>query len=367
MNMKVADVAICSLQGQVENSPSRKNVFEFDPLQDHRWSELVKKHPNSSVFHTTKWLSALCATYGYEPVVYTPCHPASELTSGIVFCKVKSWLTGCRLVSLPFSDHCSPLIDSDAELESVLSSICDEVETGNIEYCEVRPARFSRGMSSRLKPSDRYVWHVVDLEPTTDEIFRNFHKSAQRKIQRAERENLGYEEGNSEELLHKFYSLLVKTRKRQGLPPQPLKWFRSLMGSFGEDLKIRIALKNQKPIASIVTLDHKDTVTYKYGCSDAQYHPLGGMALLFWNTIQQAKASGFRRLDLGRGEIGNEGLSTYKEHWGGIRSDLCYWRHPNRLRFDESRWKKSIAERMVRLSPDRLLVVLGEILYRHVG
>lgn len=344
-----------------------KSIFVLDPFRDTRWSGLVKKHPAASVFHSTEWLSALHLAYDYEPVVYTTCEPSAELTSGIVFCKVKSWLTGRRLVALPFSDHCDPLVESSAEFDDLLLPVRESVDGGKWDYCEVRPVRFEPGNSTMLEQSDRYCWHAIDLQPSIDAIFRNFHNSVRRNVRRAEREALAYEEGNSERLLGQFYKLLVVTRRRQHLPPQPMKWFRSLMASFGANLKIRVAFKNSVPIASILTLDHKNTVTYKYGCSDARLHPLGGMALLFWNTIQQAKAAGYEKLDLGRSDSGNEGLTAFKEHWGGIRSSLYYWRYPNRPRSHESSRKRMIVGRIVTASPDRLLVAAGNLLYRHIG
>lgn len=121
------------------------------------------------------------------------------------------------------------------------------------------------------------------------------------------------------------------------------------------------------PIASILTLNYKNTVTYKYGCSDARLHPLGGVALLFWNTIQQAKTAGYEKVDLGRSDSSNEGLTTFKERWGGIRSDLYCWRYPNRSRSHESSRKTMIAERIVKASPDRLLAAVGNLFYRHIG
>ena len=70
-----------------------------------RWSALVHSHAQASVFHSTNWLRALQGVYGYEPVVVTTCPPVELLTNGLVFCRISSWLTGSRLVSLPFSDH----------------------------------------------------------------------------------------------------------------------------------------------------------------------------------------------------------------------------------------------------------------------
>jgi lipid II:glycine glycyltransferase (peptidoglycan interpeptide bridge formation enzyme) len=258
-------------------------------------------------------------------------------------------------------------VENCAEFDDLLLPLRESVDGRKWDYCEVRPVRFEPSVATMLGQSDRYFWHAIDLRPSIDAILQNIHNSAQRKIRRAEREALAYEEGNSERLLGHFYKLLVATRRRQNLPPQPMKWFRSLITSFGANLRIRVAFKNGMAIASILTLNYKNTVTYKYGCSDARLHPSGGMALLFWNTIQQAKAAGYETLDLGRSDISNEGLSAFKEHWGGIRSSLWYWRYPNRRRSYESSWKRIITGRIIQAAPDRLLAASGDLLYRHVG
>ena len=337
-----------------------RTLFALDPLRDKRWRELTNAHPASSVFHKPEWLSALQSSYGYEPVVYTTCEPSADLTSGIVFCKVKSWLTGRRLVSLPFSDHCDPLVENSAEHDDLLLRVRASVDGGEWDYCEVRPVRFAPGAATMLGQSNRYFWHSIDLRPSLENIFKTLHSSVQRKIRRAERESLTYAEGNSELLLQQFYKLVIVTRRRQNLPPQPIKWFRSLIANLGANLKIRVASKDSMPIASILTLNHSPTVTYKYGCSDARMHALGGMALCFWSTIQQAKDAGYETLDLGRSDTTNSGLIAFKEHWGGVRSDLSYWRYPNRPRSNQSWVKQVIVEQIVKAAPDRALTAVGK-------
>src|SRR3984893_16596959 len=83
-------------------------VHEIDPLADARWDQLVALHPNASIFHTRAWLEVLQRTYGYRPVVYATTR-GTQLEEAVVFCRIEIWLTGRRLVSLPFSDHCQPL------------------------------------------------------------------------------------------------------------------------------------------------------------------------------------------------------------------------------------------------------------------
>jgi len=96
-------------------------VYQIEPLRDPRWGALVKRHPNASIFHTPGWLQALQRTYGYERLVFTTAAPGEELKNGTAFCRIQSWLTGLRMVSLPFSDHCELLVDNVQDLKIILS------------------------------------------------------------------------------------------------------------------------------------------------------------------------------------------------------------------------------------------------------
>jgi CelD/BcsL family acetyltransferase involved in cellulose biosynthesis len=344
------------------------DVFQIDPLTDPRWSSLVERHVRGSVFHSAQWLAALQKTYGYEPVVISTSSPAQEISNGLVVCRIKSWLTGNRLVSLPFSDHCDPLVENPEELETLLLHLKTSVDKGEWKYMEVRPTRFDGDLRHIVNKNTTYYFHRLALSKDLDAIFKGFHKDCvQRKIRRAERESLRYEEGTSPELLKHFYALLVATRRRQLLPPQPLDWFLSLIGVFGDELKIRVAFKGSIPIASILTLSHKKTMTYKYGCSDTDFNNLGGTALLFWKMIQEAKNNGFEEVDMGRSDMENMGLVTFKEHWGATRSEIDYWRYPTATLRHSSHWPTRLGQKIVPLVPDMSLVAVGNLLYRHIG
>lgn len=344
------------------------SVFTINPLQDPRWSRFVAGHPQSSVFHTSQWLDALRRTYLYDPVVYTTTPAGSELTNGIAFCQIRSWASGDRLVSLPFSDHCQPLA-SRAEFSELMAGL-NPAREKLWKYIELRPlAPIAAARADALTQSESFSLQTLDLHPTLDTLFQRFHKSCvQRKIHRAERENLTYEEGRSESLLQKFYALLLQTRRRHGLPPQPLLWFRNLLACLGDSVLIRVASKDGQPVASIVTMQHKDVLVYKYGCSDSRFNNLGGNALLFWRAIQDAKKDGLTRFDLGRSDSQNHGLITFKENWGAVSVPLDYYRLPaDHASHLNSAWSARFARGLFSVMPDSLLSVTGKLLYRHIG
>ena len=341
-------------------------IYAFNPLHDSRWSEFIDRHPESSVFHSVPWLQALNSTYGYEPVVYTIDQPEQPLTNGLLFCKVRSWLSGTRLVSLPFSDHCQPLADHRS-----LSEILGWMKTAGgreWKYIEFRPIRSDSSVTD-LGSCESFSLQLLDLRLDLGALFKNFHKSCvQRKIQRAERERLTYEQGSSEQHLAKFYDLLLLTRRRHGLPPQPRMWFRNVLACLGGRALVRIASRGSEPIASMITIQHKNTVVYKYGCSDARFNNLGGNALLFWKAIQDAKANGITSFDFGRSEPANAGLISFKENWGAVSVPLEYYRFPARkpLRAT-SAWPARVAKNVFAIMPDPLLTAAGKLLYRHIG
>ena len=348
------------------------SCYRFDPLEDFRWTKFLDANPDASVFHTAPWLRALKRTYGYEPVAFTTTPSPNDLKNGIAFCSINSWLTGRRLVSLPFSDHGEPLCDSAENLSCMLLFL-QAYRTGqNWKYLQVRPLHdeLSETYSAAgFLPSEEYYFHSLDLTPSLEDIFNGLDRdSVQRRIQRAERATLTEKSGRSQDLLQDFYGLFLMTRRRQRVPPTPRIWFQNLVDEMGEALEIRVAYKENTPVASILNLQYKDIVYYKYGCSDALFSNYGATPWLFWNAITSAKSKGFASFDLGRTERDNPGLLAFKNHWAPNPKRLIYWRYPSKAIHDSTASRKwNLAKSAFAHIPDRLQVKIGEFLYPHIG
>ena len=344
-------------------------TYEIDPLQDVRWPQLLACHSHSTVFHTRAWLSALQETYGYHPSALTISAPSEELTNAVVFCRVESWLTGSRVVSLPFADHCTPLVSKAGELQCLLAAMQRECEGKRQRYIEIRSVSDKPERAPGFSESGRYYLHRLDLRPSLDELFRRLHPSCiRRRLTRARQEQFVYEEGRSDELLRKFYQLAVLTRRRQNLPPQPLAWFRNLIRFLGEQLKIRVVSYSGEPAAAILTTRFQGTMTYKYGVSDRRFHRCGSMQLLLWKAIEDAKDTGLTEFDMGRTDWTNEGLATFKDRWGCSRFQITHLRYPAiQTQLEKPGLKVKMAKQLFALAPDTLLMTAGKLLYRHMA
>ena len=136
----------------------------------------------------------------------------------------------------------------------------------------------------------------------------------------------------------------------------------------GDNLQIRLARKDNVPLAAVLTLHHRNTVVYKYGCSNQRFHHLAPMPFLLWKLIEEIKAAGAEQLDLGRTDLDNDGLLVFKDRLGAMRRQITYLRYPERSK-DTGVAVRNLkaAKRFFALIPNALLPAAGRIAYRHLG
>ena len=87
-----------------------------------------------------------------------------------------------------------------------------------------------------------------------------------------------------------------------------------------------------------------------------------------WRAIEDAKRLDLSELDLGRSDIDNAGLITFKNRFGATQSRVTYKKFPEskaaRGRHD---WQLKVAKRVFAAMPERVLVMAGKLLYPHIG
>ena len=100
-------------------------ISVVDPRTCPDWDVFVDSRPDATVFHTSGWARVLLGSYKYRPLYHVRRDESGAIRSGVALMQVDGRLTTRRLVGLPFSDVCPPLIeasDESAELISVVSS-----------------------------------------------------------------------------------------------------------------------------------------------------------------------------------------------------------------------------------------------------
>jgi len=264
------------------------------------------------------------------------------------------------------------LVSGQENLLNLLTFLAKGTAEGMWTSVELRPPYASQSFAnwSNFRDGLQFVLQSLDLQPSLASLFCGLNKdSTQRKIRKAIREGLKYEEGRSEEQLHKFFRLAVMTRRRKSLPPPPFAWFQNVAHCLGKHAKIRLATtRNGQLAGAVLSVRFKNAMLYKYGASDARFHSLGTMPFLLWQAIEEAKDSGATQFDFGRSEIGNLGLIRFKDHFGAKQSVLTHKVFPGMSwEAGADSWSLRCAKRVFSILPEDALVLAGKLIYPHIG
>jgi CelD/BcsL family acetyltransferase involved in cellulose biosynthesis len=339
----------------------------IEPISDPAWLGLLQRSPSATIFHHPRWLELLRSQYGYEP--HGCCiEEGGEIVAGIPIALIESRLTGRRLVSLPFSDVCPPVLAGGANADAIDAlgdALGDERRRAGLDLTVHESLPNAAG--AFIQP--RFVRHLLTLVPDPAEVESNYSKSqVKRGIKKARREGLRAERRTDVAALDAFYALHMRTRRKLGVPTQPKRFIRGFEPLFAEGLGfVELILDEDRPIAAAVFLTYNGSVTYKYGASDERALGKRPNNLLFSEVIRWGCESGFGTLDFGRTDIDNQGLRAFKRSWGAEEVELSYTFFTDR----EPSLKPGLRDRAmglaIRHSPPGFSRLVGEALYRHFG
>jgi len=342
-------------------------VVCIDPRTSPLWQTLVVK-TESSVFHSPSWIQVLTDTYGWEASAYVIVDEAGEPCAGIPLCRIAD-MFGERIVALPFSDYCDPLI-RDAESWRVLIEKLLPEQVPITLRCLHNDVPLSDKRFSLVKQA---MWHRLDLRPDLEVLWKTMHDSTHRAIRKSEREGLTVRMAESEPELRVFFEMHLKIRKyKYGLLAQPYSFLQNIWRHFVEPQHgfLMLAIHEDKIVAGDFFLEWKDTLYYKFNASlhdDLSHRPND---LLIWHGIQEGKKRGLTYLDFGLSDIDQEGLIRYKRKFGAEEKTISFLNHsPNG---GPTRAQKEMKELLGKLTarftdhmvPDRITEKAGEDLYR---
>jgi CelD/BcsL family acetyltransferase involved in cellulose biosynthesis len=330
-------------------------------LEDERWAAFVGSQPRTIPFHHPAWARLLADCYGYEAFALAVPGANGELVAGLPVIETRSPLGRRRWISLAFSDFCPPLGDG-AGLGEQLDEERRRAGIGGLEIRDEVPGAEGREVA---------VLHTLSLDRPPEELFSRFHRSqVQRNVKRAEKGGVQVRRGRSaEDLVEAFYALHLETRRRQGVPVQPRRFFRLLwerMLAPGLGF-VSLAEFEGRPVAGAVFLRWGSAATYKFGASDPRYLRLRPNHLIFWDAISTLAEDGVTTLDFGRTDLDNRGLREFKSGWGATETPLVYTVLGEGVpALGPGRAARALSP-VIRRSPSWVCRALGERLYRYAA
>jgi len=344
---------------------SRPELRWVNPLEIEAWDDLVRTHPDSTIFHSRRWAEVLARSYGYTPH-YLIAADAQRLWALLPLCEVRSWLTGTRGVSLPFTDCCAPLLSPGFSLDRLFESAREFGRSRRWKTLQLRgtPADFHT-------PSLRFYEHSVDLTQSEAVLSARCDSAMRRSIRRAEREGIRIQASAAPQAVETYYRLHQLTRKKHGLPPQPASFFRNIGQSIIQSGggAVFLALRENLPVAGALFFHFGTHSVYKFGASDPRYQELRPNNLLMWQAMIRMKEKGAKTLSFGRTSIDQEGLRRFKSGFGSSEHLIYYIKycyHSSDF-VVESDHSSGLHAALFRHCPAPVARGVGTVLYPHIG
>lgn len=157
------------------------NIEIINPIDYQNWDDLLLTNPEATFFHTSAWAKVLTESYKYKPLYFTVIENG-KLSSLIPVMKIKSFLTGKRGVSLPFTDESAPIVANTEQHKAIIEALIQHGNYAGWKYFELRGnCEYLNGSPV----SSAFYTHDLDLTRGEDKISSDLRKSNKRNIKRA--------------------------------------------------------------------------------------------------------------------------------------------------------------------------------------
>jgi hypothetical protein len=333
-------------------------------IYDPRWSEFIRTQESASIFHHPAWIGTLTECHGYSAFLLALIGETGEILAGIPVMHIRSWLTGARWVSLPFSDYCAPLARSQSDLKLLFEGLLTLSKQEGPGKTEIR---WQATENEEYKSRTQFVLHSLNLEAGLEQINDNCQKKFRQYPRRAERLGLAVTSTGGPDDIEGFYRLHLKTRRKLGVPIQPKRYFQLLDSNviqkgFG---KVIIISYEKKPVSAAIMLFFNRKSMIKYSASDPAYLEMRCQYYLFSKCIEWSCQQNHCYIDFGKTDLEDEGLRYFKNGWGAKEESLPYsYLGDSELATSSGRVNR-MSRMIIRRSPEWVGQVIGELLYGH--
>ncbi len=266
-------------------------------------------------------------------------------------------------MSLPFTDYCPPLACAQGDLVNLYDELLRLREEKEIRRIEIRWGIASAG---RFQSCERYILHTLSLAPGVENVCGKFSQKFRQYSRRGERLGLTVNSTAGPDDMATFYALHLKTRRKLGIPIQPMKYFKLLDENIiSQGLgKVIIVSHEGRAVSGAVLMHFNGKSMIKYSACDPAYLNFRCQYYLFWKCIEWACSERFSAIDFGKTDISDQGLRHFKNGWGAAENRLPFAYLSDKVLPASGSTNRAFRE-LIRHSPPWVCRVAGELLYGH--
>ena len=273
------------------------------------WDEFVARDAGSSFCHLAGWRDILTEVLGAECLYRMATDGSGEWRGVLPLVRVKSWIFGHYLVSLPFLNYGGPL-GSPAARRRLVDDAVSQACHSRADLLELRSREDG---DLNLSISSRKITVVLPLPPSPEELFQSFPSKLRSQIRRPMKERLTVRFGLDQR--EPFYEVFARTMRDLGTPVLPRALFERVAVMFPDLVTFGVVYRGDQPLAGGCGFVWRGEFEMTWAGAVRESRTLAANMLLYWAFMEQMIARGVRVFNFGRCTPGG-GTHHFKRQWG---------------------------------------------------
>lgn len=290
----------------------------FEKSLRNEWDEIVRGHPNGSLFHTSSWLEIHESFHGLKKMCLGIFRAGRLVGVFPLFIKRYGIL---KVAASPFvvedTPYMGPVVDSYLFPETI-RALNGFAAVNRIHYTRlIAQGYYPPSDEERTAFVEKHT-HLLDLTLDETELWRRFEGRCRTAIRKAEKSGIGVRIADERSFVETYYSVLDRLYQRQHTtPPNSKPFYLALWDNFSRDNLIFLTaeFKGECIAGAIMALD-KNRMYYLNGASRHEYNHLAPNNLIQWAAIRLARQKGAKSYDFVGSDL--DRLAKFKRSFGGV-------------------------------------------------
>jgi FemAB-related protein (PEP-CTERM system-associated) len=284
------------------------------------WNQYIAKHPAASIYHRFEWKNLIQTTFGHQSYYLAARNMGNEIVGVLPMVRLKSWLFGDYIVSMPYFNYGGAIANSAAIEQQLMQEAGTLAKQETTHHVEFRDNIERDGYPARTEK----VCMILDLPEDTDSLWQQFTPKLRAQIKRPQRENPEIKTG-SENLLNDFYYVFSRNMRDLGTPVYNKTFFKNILRCFPDESRIIIVSLNKRPVSAAFLIGHQKMLEIPWASTLRETNQLSMNMLLYWEVLKFAISEGYTQFDFGR-STRDAGTFRFKRQWGAEPTQL-YWHY----------------------------------------
>jgi FemAB-related protein (PEP-CTERM system-associated) len=235
--------------------------------------------------------------------------------------RVRSWLFGHYLVSMPFLNYGGPLGDDEA-IRALTSYATAEAERSGADLLELR-SRVELPVG--LPVSHRKVTVLLDLPiGDPDLLWRALDAKVRSQVRRPQKEGVTIRFGRDQ--VEPFFEVFSRHMRDLGTPTHGRSLFDAIAEAFPDSVWFGVAWLGDRPIAGGCGFRWNAEFEMTWASSLRSHSRIAPNMLLYWGFMERCVGEGLRTFNFGRCTPGSS-THRFKRQWGGRDEQLWWYQH----------------------------------------